>query len=80
VTTQAAEFPIGIYFEANGHGTVLFQPQVIDQFTAAHTATSDPAVRAGNINVYRNALGSDVNGWFTNLIPSVPTRQLWLVC
>ena len=32
----AEKFDIGIYFEANGHGTVLFKPEVVDRFKEAH--------------------------------------------
>jgi phosphoacetylglucosamine mutase len=27
----AKEFDVGIYFESNGHGTVLFDPEVVDR-------------------------------------------------
>jgi phosphoacetylglucosamine mutase len=27
---RAEEFSIGVYFEANGHGTVLFHPKTIE--------------------------------------------------
>lgn len=32
---KAMEFDIGIYFEANGHGTVLFSQQAIETFQKA---------------------------------------------
>jgi phosphoacetylglucosamine mutase len=31
----AEHFDVGIYFEANGHGTILFQPAVVDRVYAA---------------------------------------------
>lgn len=30
---KAKDFEIGIYFEANGHGTVLFQPHILDMLS-----------------------------------------------
>ena len=30
---RAKQFDIGVYFEANGHGTVLFSDAAIDQIT-----------------------------------------------
>jgi phosphoacetylglucosamine mutase len=41
---RAEEFEIGIYFEANGHGTVLFQPEAvkkIEQFPRDGQAETD---------------------------------------
>ena len=32
---KAVEFDIGIYFEANGHGTVLFSSRAIESFKMA---------------------------------------------
>lgn len=32
----ATRFDIGVYFEANGHGTVLFGPKAVKQLTYAH--------------------------------------------
>ena len=42
---RAAEFPVGVYFEANGHGTVLFSRELVDKVTAAQPATPE-GVRA----------------------------------
>lgn len=35
---KALEFDIGIYFEANGHGTVLFSQKAIEVFQEASTS------------------------------------------
>ncbi len=32
---QAVKFDIGVYFEANGHGTVVFSDRAIETFTKA---------------------------------------------
>ena len=32
---KALEFDVGVYFESNGHGTVLFSQQAIDAFQEA---------------------------------------------
>ena len=37
---KALEFDIGIYFEANGHGTVLFSQKAIEVFQEASTSDS----------------------------------------
>jgi phosphoacetylglucosamine mutase len=39
---QAAEFDIGIYFEANGHGTVLFNPTILPAIKAIAANKADP--------------------------------------
>jgi phosphoacetylglucosamine mutase len=31
---RAVEFDVGVYFEANGHGTVIFSPQALTQINA----------------------------------------------
>ena len=37
---KALEFDIGIYFEANGHGTVLFSQKAIEVFQEASSSDS----------------------------------------
>ncbi|KAJ3189280.1 Phosphoacetylglucosamine Mutase [Gaertneriomyces sp. JEL0708] len=37
----AEEFDVGVYFEANGHGTVLFSPKTIQAFRAAVGKTEE---------------------------------------
>ena len=32
---KAVEYDIGVYFEANGHGTVVFSDQALETFTKA---------------------------------------------
>ncbi|KAK4049571.1 hypothetical protein OIV83_004069 [Microbotryomycetes sp. JL201] len=39
----AESYDIGVYFEANGHGTVLFSPSALSRI-ASHTTSSDPAM------------------------------------
>ncbi|KAJ3072124.1 Phosphoacetylglucosamine Mutase [Podochytrium sp. JEL0797] len=37
----AESFDVGVYFEANGHGTVLFSPDAIKAFKTGHGATPE---------------------------------------
>ncbi|RHY84795.1 hypothetical protein DYB26_010181, partial [Aphanomyces astaci] len=43
---KAMEFDIGIYFEANGHGTVMVKDHVIDRLQKLETAVDDPKKKA----------------------------------
>jgi phosphoacetylglucosamine mutase len=40
---KAVEFDIGIYFEANGHGTVIFSPRLVQYLNSY--AASNPVNR-----------------------------------
>lgn len=40
----AEQFDVGMYFEANGHGTVLFKPAFIERLRAMDTASMTVAV------------------------------------
>eukprot|EP00474_Spongospora_subterranea_P009454 CRZ09912.1 hypothetical protein [Spongospora subterranea] len=42
---KAAEFDIGIYFEANGHGTAIFSPSAISKIVAVSQQSSSPTVK-----------------------------------
>ncbi len=42
---EALHYDVGVYFEANGHGTVLFSQAAIDKFNSA-SPTSEAASRA----------------------------------
>ena len=65
---HAAEmFDIGVYFEANGHGTVLFKPEVVDRFKqAALKAPEDsPKLKAlhtlmGSAQLLNQAVGDSI--------------------
>ena len=43
--TKAMEFDIGIYFEANGHGTVLFQDTTIDRLQKLSASVTDEGAK-----------------------------------
>ncbi len=45
VHAKAAEFDVGVYFEANGHGTVLFHGELVSKLAAA-ASLSDAALAA----------------------------------
>ncbi len=47
VHAAAAAFDIGVYFEANGHGTVLFHPSFAGRLQAAVTGLPQAALEAG---------------------------------
>ena len=40
----ASSYDVGLYFEANGHGTVLFKPAFIERLRAMDTASMTVAV------------------------------------
>ncbi|KAJ1425282.1 hypothetical protein B484DRAFT_397966 [Ochromonadaceae sp. CCMP2298] len=50
---RAADFDVGVYFEANGHGTVLFSPAIVAavQSHCAGQATGADAGEAGAVGV-----------------------------
>lgn len=41
----AESFDIGIYFEANGHGTILFKPEFLAELGYSSETNSNPLVR-----------------------------------
>ncbi len=42
---KAVEYDVGIYFEANGHGTVLFSEKAVATFRAAQETGNTPEIR-----------------------------------
>ena len=71
---KAEEFDVGIYFEANGHGTVLFSERVIERLKAMQVSglTSDRkalAVRRllGCVNVVNQAVGDALSDMLLSL-------------
>lgn len=43
---KAEAYDLGIYFEANGHGTVLFSDALLERFTTLRSTASGPAAAA----------------------------------
>ncbi len=49
----ALDFDIGIYFEANGHGTVTFSDKVIAMFTNTATSITNDGANSGALDARR---------------------------
>ena len=46
----ALDFDVGVYFEANGHGTVIFSPSAKERMAAHKTATPEQAAAFTDLN------------------------------
>merc|ERR1719300_1914102 len=53
---RAQEFDIGVYFEANGHGTVLFSKQSQDAIQKQKQDTSIPALQQKMANTLSDTM------------------------
>lgn len=88
--TAAHKFEIGIYFEANGHGTVIFQPEALRKLEAAKGAASKTILALSKLanQLVGDALSDlllveamlflnemDMNSWLS-LYTDLPSKQL----
>lgn len=54
---EAKAFDIGIYFESNGHGTVLFKPAFLDRLAALDEQVGGVVVGCGRVLVHGGGAG-----------------------
>jgi phosphomannomutase len=75
----AERYDIGVYFEANGHGTILFSPETIDIFTKFEPSTpgQDAAVvqLQALVNLINQAVGDAISDFL--LVEVILAHKRW---
>ena len=64
----AQKFDIGVYFEANGHGTVLFSPSTITTLTSASPHSPDEANAIKNLLALSNLINQAVGDALSDML------------
>lgn len=64
----AEEFDVGIYFEANGHGTVLFSDKVLGQLAEAAKGEGDAAAAAGRMLAFADMINQAVGDALSGIL------------
>jgi len=58
----AEKYDIGVYFEANGHGTVLFSPETIDVLSSFEPSTPAQDNAVGQLRLLVELVNQAVGG------------------
>lgn len=64
----AEKFDIGVYFEANGHGTVLFSPRTQETFRTHEPSTPAQATAIGHLNSLTELINQTVGDALSDLL------------
>ncbi|GAA5840638.1 hypothetical protein JCM3766R1_000496 [Sporobolomyces carnicolor] len=75
----AASYDIGVYFEANGHGTVLFSPSSLASISAHSAANPSEAQALANLNALIDAINQTVGDALSDmlLVEAVLLHRQW---
>ncbi|GAA6019201.1 hypothetical protein JCM11491_001415 [Sporobolomyces phaffii] len=75
----AASYDIGVYFEANGHGTVLFSPRSLAQVAAHAASTPSEALALANLRAVIDVINQTVGDALSDmlLVEAVLLHRQW---
>ena len=83
---RALEFDVGLYFEANGHGTVLFSPRMLaflsawggaEKDTQTHTETDVVKVRAvRRLQAFAKVINQAVGDALSDMLAALACLQV----
>lgn len=77
---HAAEtFDIGVYFEANGHGTVLFSPAFVSRLKASQASTPVQQEAIADLLLFNDLINQTVGDAISDmlLVESILLRKTW---
>lgn len=75
----AERYDVGVYFEANGHGTVLFSPEAFQQISSAQPSTPNQQNALNNLRALTELINQTVGDALSDLllIETILLRKQW---
>lgn len=64
----AERYDIGVYFEANGHGTILFSPEALSQITSATPSSPNQQNALNNLSALTELINQTVGDALSDLL------------
>ncbi|KAF9435129.1 Phosphoacetylglucosamine Mutase [Entomortierella beljakovae] len=76
---EATKYDVGVYFEANGHGTVLFSPTALKTIHSAEGSTPAQAVAVRSLRALSDVINQTVGDAFSDLllVETILTQRQW---
>ncbi|KAF9330324.1 Phosphoacetylglucosamine Mutase [Podila minutissima] len=76
---EALKYDVGVYFEANGHGTVLFSPSALKTIYAAEGSSPAQAVAIRSLRALSEVINQTVGDAFSDLflVETILTQRQW---
>ncbi|KAF9187689.1 Phosphoacetylglucosamine Mutase [Haplosporangium sp. Z 767] len=76
---EATKYDVGVYFEANGHGTVLFSPSALKTIHSVEESSPAQAVAIRNLRAFSDVINQTVGDAFSDLllVETILTQRQW---
>ncbi|KAF9206015.1 Phosphoacetylglucosamine Mutase [Haplosporangium sp. Z 27] len=76
---EALKYDVGVYFEANGHGTVLFSPSALKTIHSTEGSTPAQAVAVRSLRALSDVINQTVGDAFSDLllVETILTQRQW---
>ncbi|KAG0039536.1 Phosphoacetylglucosamine Mutase [Podila clonocystis] len=76
---EALKYDVGVYFEANGHGTVLFSPSALKTIYTAEGSSPAQAVAIRSLRALSEVINQTVGDAFSDLflVETILTQRQW---
>ncbi|KAG0330108.1 Phosphoacetylglucosamine Mutase [Dissophora globulifera] len=76
---EALKYDVGVYFEANGHGTVLFSPSALKTIHSTEGSNPAQAVAARSLRALSEVINQTVGDAFSDLllVETILTQRQW---
>ncbi|KAG0342859.1 Phosphoacetylglucosamine Mutase [Podila humilis] len=76
---EAMKYDVGVYFEANGHGTVLFSPSALKSIHSAEGSSPAQAVAIRSLRALSDVINQTVGDAFSDLflVETILTQRQW---
>ncbi|KAF9543950.1 Phosphoacetylglucosamine Mutase [Mortierella hygrophila] len=76
---EALKYDVGVYFEANGHGTVVFSPSALKTIYSAEGSSPAQAVAIRSLRALSEVINQTVGDAFSDLllVETILTQRQW---
>ncbi|KAF9360257.1 Phosphoacetylglucosamine Mutase [Mortierella sp. AD094] len=76
---EALKYDVGVYFEANGHGTVLFSPSALKTIHSTEGSTPAQVVAVRSLRALSDVINQTVGDAFSDLllVETILTQRQW---
>ncbi|KAK3810879.1 MAG: Phosphoacetylglucosamine mutase [Benniella sp.] len=76
---EATKYDVGVYFEANGHGTVLFSPSALKTIHSTEGSTPAQATAVRSLRALSEVINQTVGDAFSDLllVETILTQRQW---
>ncbi|KAG0352478.1 Phosphoacetylglucosamine Mutase, partial [Gamsiella multidivaricata] len=76
---EALKYDVGVYFEANGHGTILFSPSALKTIHSAEGSSPAQAVAIRSLRALSEVINQTVGDAFSDLllVETILTQRQW---